>query len=141
MSFAGINYLGVLLAAIASFLFGGVWYSAFSQRSLADAGEPKKRHARVAAKRRHAALHCRFRRSAPYGVCPGRSDRASWSRPSDGAQWNHLGAVRLGRVRDDCAGDQSYGASRLSRTATLVDGAHWLGVLLIQGAVIGWIGV
>jgi hypothetical protein len=24
---------------------------------------------------------------------------------------------------------------------TLIDGAHWLGVLLIQGAVIGWIGV
>src|SRR5690606_34086564 len=64
-----------------------------------------------AAKRRHAALHCRFRRSAPYGVCPGRSDRASWSRPIDGAQWHHLGAVRMGRVRDDWANDQYCCAS------------------------------
>ena len=24
---------------------------------------------------------------------------------------------------------------------TLIDGGHWLGVLLLQGAVIGWLGV
>jgi len=28
----------------------------------------------------------------------------------------------------------------VSRVATLVDGGHWLGVLVIQGAVIGWLG-
>jgi hypothetical protein len=27
------------------------------------------------------------------------------------------------------------------RTLTLIDGGHWLGVLLIQGAIIGWFGV
>jgi hypothetical protein len=27
------------------------------------------------------------------------------------------------------------------RTLTLLDGGHWLGVLLIQGALLGWWGV
>ena len=27
------------------------------------------------------------------------------------------------------------------RELTLIDGGHWLGVLLLQGAVIGWLGL
>ena len=27
------------------------------------------------------------------------------------------------------------------RSLTLIDGGHWLGVLLIQGAILGWWGV
>ena len=28
-----------------------------------------------------------------------------------------------------------------SASLTLIDGGHWLGVLLIQGAILGWWGV
>jgi hypothetical protein len=27
------------------------------------------------------------------------------------------------------------------RSLTLIDGGHWLGVLLVQGAILGWLGV
>jgi hypothetical protein len=27
------------------------------------------------------------------------------------------------------------------RALTLIDGGHWLGVLLIQGAILGWMGI
>jgi hypothetical protein len=35
----------------------------------------------------------------------------------------------------------NYGYQGAKRALTLIDGGHWLGVLLIQGAVIGWLGV
>ncbi len=31
MTFAGLNYLAVVLAAAASFIFGGLWYGVFSK--------------------------------------------------------------------------------------------------------------
>jgi hypothetical protein len=27
------------------------------------------------------------------------------------------------------------------RELTLIDGGHWLGVLLLQGAIVGWLGL
>ena len=37
MAFAGLNYTAVLLAAIASFIFGGIWYGLFAEQWLAAA--------------------------------------------------------------------------------------------------------
>ncbi len=39
MTFAGINLLAVVLAAAASFLFGGVWYGALSKPWLTSLGK------------------------------------------------------------------------------------------------------
>jgi uncharacterized membrane protein required for colicin V production len=35
----------------------------------------------------------------------------------------------------------NHGFQGAKRALTVIDGGHWLGVLLIQGAVIGWMGV
>jgi hypothetical protein len=140
MSFAGINYLGVLLAAIASFLFGGVWYSAFSQRSLADAGEPKTRHARVRLNVDTLPFIVAFVALLLMAyVLAGAIGHLGLGQVTVrngiiSALFVWAGFVMTALVIN-------HMVHRLSRTATLVDGAHWLGVLLIQGAVIGWIGV
>ena len=38
MAFAGINYLAVFLAAVASFVFGAIWYMALSRQWQKAAG-------------------------------------------------------------------------------------------------------
>jgi Protein of unknown function (DUF1761) len=35
----------------------------------------------------------------------------------------------------------NYAFHGAKRSLTLIDGGHWLGVLLIQGAILGWWGV
>src|SRR5258708_10642417 len=41
MAFAGVNYLAVLLAAIAAFIFGGAWYGMLRKAWLAALGKPE----------------------------------------------------------------------------------------------------
>ena len=38
MTFAGINYLAVVVAAVAGFAFGGVWYRLFAGPWMRSAG-------------------------------------------------------------------------------------------------------
>ncbi|MBM3524115.1 MAG: DUF1761 domain-containing protein, partial [Alphaproteobacteria bacterium] len=35
----------------------------------------------------------------------------------------------------------NHGFQGVKRALTVIDGGHWLGVLLIQGVIIGWMGV
>lgn len=39
MTFAGINYLAILIAAVAGWLSGAVWYSALGKRWVAAQGK------------------------------------------------------------------------------------------------------
>ncbi|MEQ1710893.1 MAG: DUF1761 family protein, partial [Hyphomicrobium sp.] len=39
MSFAGVNYLSIVLAAVASFLFGGIWYGVLAKPWLRALGK------------------------------------------------------------------------------------------------------
>ena len=45
----------------------------------------------------------------------------------------------LGFVATTIATNHAYQGAK--RSLTLIDAGHWLGVLLVQGAVIGWLGV
>ena len=45
----------------------------------------------------------------------------------------------LGFVATTLAVNHGYQGTRWM--LTLIDGAHWLGVLLIQGLIIGWLGI
>ena len=38
MSLGGLNYMAVMVAAIASFIFGGVWYNLFSKQWMEALG-------------------------------------------------------------------------------------------------------
>lgn len=140
MSFGGVNYLAVLLAAVASFLFGGAYYSAFSRRSLAEsadeATEPRRRqlHADAvpfivafAALLIMAFVLAGAISSLGTGQVTVRNGIIS-------ALLAWLGFVMTTLMIN-------HMVQGVSRIATLVDGGHWLGVLIIQGAVIGWVGL
>jgi hypothetical protein len=135
MDFAGINYLSILLAAIAAFIFGAGYYGVLSKAWM-RAGRIDAVHARPGA--------------AVLGVTFGAELVMAWVLAG---VIGHLGTgqvtlengivsgffVWLGFMVTVMAVNHRYQA--YGWDLTLIDGGHWLGVALIMGAIIGWLGV
>jgi hypothetical protein len=139
MSFAGVNYIAVLVAGSVAWVFGGVWYRLLA-RPWREA---------------HGFSPEQVRRQHGYGT-------AMWplivSFVADMVMaWTlagllgHFGAVTLenglitaafcwfGFVLTTFAVNNIFGMRR--HVLILIDGAHWLIALLIMGAIIGAWGV
>lgn len=135
MSFSGVNYLAVLVAAVAAFAFGAAWYMTLSRAWLAAVGLTREQVAR--------------RSPVPFAVSFVALLVMAWVLAGMLA---HFGAgqvtVRngivsglflwLGFVVTTLAVNNAYGQRKPS--LTVIDGLHWLGVLVVQGAVIGAMG-
>jgi len=137
MDFAGMNLLAVVAAAIVSFMFGWVWYAILFGDTWLDAiGRTREEmHADgpsplpfivsfigllvMACVLAGVLRHTRLETSPANGMITG------------AFMW-------LGFVITTIAVNNAFRATKAS--LTLVDGGHWLGVLLLQGAVIGWFG-
>lgn len=136
MAFSGMNYLAVIVAAAAAWLFGGAWYGVFGTRWIAATGKTKEE------------------------LMPGGKPEALPLIIAFAAEIimayllagliGHLGepTVRTGMISGafiwfgfvitTMTVNNIY--ARLDRRLLLIDGGHWLGVLLIMGAVIGAMG-
>lgn len=139
MAFAGLNYWAIVAAAAASFLFGGVWYGALSKPWLAAIGKSEE-DIKAAG------------RSLPmlFAITIVAQIVMAWILAG---MIGHLGVgqvtVRNGVISGAFAWlgfvattlVVNHGYQGASRQLTLIDAGHWLGVLLIQGAVIGLLGV
>lgn len=144
MSLGNLNYWPVLVAALASFVFGAVWYGALGRQWMAardmSAADMAKARAEMGAVPMPyvIALLALFVMAwmfagvllhlARGGVAP--SIRTGLI--SGFLLW-------LGFVITTMAVNHAFQGAR--RALTLIDGGHWLGVLLLQGAVLGWWGV
>jgi hypothetical protein len=143
MTFTGVSYLAILVAAIASFAFGAVWYMSLSKPWLDAQGFSAETRSLIeSGKGQSPALF------ATTFVCQlimawvlagviahlGPGNRFTlWNGVVSGAFcW-------LGFVVTTLVVNYSYGMK--SNRLKIIDGAHWLGVLVIQGAIIGWWGV
>ena len=139
MAFAGINYLAVLIAAVAGFAFGAAYYMSLSRPWLAAIGKTKEELATAG------------RRSpAPFVISIIALAVMAWTLAGI---MGHLGAgqvtvkngvisalfVWLGFVITALAVNNAFGQRK--PMLTVIDGIHWLGVLVIQGAIIGAMGV
>jgi hypothetical protein len=138
--FGNLNYLPVIVAAVASFVFGGIWYNAFSRAWMEAVGMPPER---VQQDRGGPALYVLafvaqlvmawmlagiLLHLALGGLAPGiRTGMIS-------ATFLWLGFVMPTMI-------VNYAFHGAKRALTVIDGGHWLGVLLIQGAIIGWWGI
>ena len=136
MAFAGISYLGVIVAAIAAFVFGAVWYGALGKVWMAAQGKtgPQLKTSQMPI----GPMITSF-----IGLLV-----MAWVLAG---LIGHLGAVSvrdgvisgafcwLGFVITTLVVNHAFQGQK--RVLTVIDGGHWLGVLLIQGAVIGAIGV
>jgi len=139
MAFAGINHLAVLVATVAGFAFGAAYYMSLSKPWLAAMGKTKEE------------LSASGKRSpVPFIVSIVALAIMAWVLAGG---IGHLGPGQvtlkngiisgllmwLGFVITTLAVNYSFGQRKVM--LTVIDGIHWLGVLVIQGAIIGAMGV
>ena len=139
MTFAGINYLAILIATIAAFAFGAAYYISLSKPWLAAIGKSKDQ---IAAGGKGSPL--------PFIISIVALAVMAWVLAGGIA---HLGPGQvtlkngiisalfmwLGFVITTMAVNNAFGQRKAS--LTVIDGIHWLGVLVIQGAIVGALGV
>jgi hypothetical protein len=139
MAFAGVNYLAVLIATVAGFAFGAAYYMSLSKPWLAAMGKTKDE---LAAAGKGSPV--------PFIVSIVALAIMAWVLAGT---MGHLGQgqvtlkngvisalfVWLGFVITTLAVNYSFGQRR--PMLTVIDGIHWLGVLVIQGTIIGAMGV
>jgi hypothetical protein len=141
MTFGNLNYWPILIAAIAGFAFGAAWYNALSRQWMAARGLPE---AEAKAKTGSSP--------APFIISFVALLIMAWMFSGillHLARGGTVISVRsgviagfflwLGFVITTMAVNHAFHGER--RALTLIDGGHWLGVLLIQGAILGWWGL
>jgi hypothetical protein len=135
MSFSGANYLAVVVAAIAAWLFGAAWYGALGKHWM-KAARLDPAQVRMTA--------------GPFIISFVAELIMAWVLAG---LLGHLGAgqvtltngvvsalfVWLGFVATVIAVNERY--QGFGWDLTLINTGHWLGVAIIMGAVIGWWGV
>ena len=137
MTFAGMNYLAVLVAAVVGFAFGAAYYMTLSNAWLAAIGMTKEQLPEK-------------RSPTPFIISIVALLIMAWVLAGT---LGHLGPgqvtlknggmsglfVWLGLVMTTLAVNYAFGQRK--PMLTVIDGLHWLGVLVIQGAIIGAMGV
>ena len=137
MNFAGMNYLAIVIAAVAGFAFGAAYYMSLSKQWLAAVGKTKEE---LAGKRS----------ATPFIVSIVALLVMAWVLAGT---LGHLGPGQVtlkngiisalflwvGFVATTVAVNNAFGGRK--PTLSIIDGIHWLGVLVIQGAIIGAMGV
>ena len=138
MTFTGINYAAVVIAALAGFGLGAIWYMALSKPWLHAMG---KTAAELSPETGSA-------KAMPFIISIVALLVMAWMLAG---LMGHLGDVTvrggviigffcwLGLVITTMAVNHAFG--RAKPMLTLIDGGHWLAVLLVEGAVIGAFGV
>ncbi|MEA2879172.1 MAG: hypothetical protein QOF14_4368 [Hyphomicrobiales bacterium] len=143
MTFAGINALAILIAAVVGWLSGAVWYSALGKLWVEAQGKTMEEfHAhRAAIKGTPAAW-------LPFALAFVADLVMAWVLAG---LVGHMGSVTIrsavisalfawaGFVLTTIVVNYSFGGRRYRLAA--IDAGHWLIVLVLMGVVIGWVGV
>ncbi len=139
MQLVGMNVYAIVLAAIASFMFGWLWYGVlFSDAWLEACGKSRE--------------EVKGDTPSPTPFIISFVGLVVMACVLAGVL-RHLGADQitlrsgvitgvfmwLGFVITTMVVNNAFRGAKPS--LTLIDGGHWLGVLILQGAVIGWFGV
>ena len=143
MTFAGINFLAVFIAAVAGWLVGAAWYYMLASHWLAAQGKTME-----AFKQEQAAMKGDPRAFMPFVLAFIANLVMAWVLAG---LIGHLGQVTirsgvisgafawLGFVATTIAVNYAFGGRKPKLTA--IDAGHWLAVLIVQGAIIGAFGV
>jgi hypothetical protein len=137
MVFAGLNYLAILLAALAAFGWGAIYYMTLSKQWLAAVGITQEQMQTG-------------RSAAPFVISFVALIVMSWVLAGT---VGHLGPGQvtlkngiisglflwLGFIATTVFVNNAYPGRKYS--LSVIDSIHWLGVVVIEGAVIGALGV
>ncbi len=136
MAFAGMNYLAIGLAAIAGYVFGAVYYMALSKPWLAAS---EKTEADI--KNGSGVLPFVLAFVAAIVMAHMLAGILGHLGPGQVTLRNGLisaAFIWVGFVATTTTVNYAFQGRKAA--LTLIDSVHWLGVLLIQGAVIGALG-
>jgi Protein of unknown function (DUF1761) len=133
---AGVNYWVVFAAGLASFLFGAIWYGILSKpwmAALEKSEEQLKASAGFAVPMAITIVAQLFMAWVFAGLL---AHLLKGGVPA-GVRNGMLSAAFIwaGFVATTLSVNHAFQGTK--RTLTLIDGGHWLAVLLIQGAIIG----
>jgi len=140
MVFSGINYLAVLAAGVAAFVIGAGWYMALGRQWLAAQGKPadamcgddKKMPLRQMCISFICNLFMAFMLAGVIGHLGPDHMNLTGGLISGFFVW-------AGFVLTTMLVNHTWQEAR--GALTLIDGGHWLVILLAQGAIIGLMGV
>ena len=141
MGFASVNFLSVFIAAVAAWIFGAIYYTALGRVWFAAQNMTEDAHKSAFAGKSTAAKAAPFVLSfvgalimgfVLYGIL------------------THMGLFTLragiisgafcwfGFVLTTVVVNNAYSGRKFM--LSLIDSAHWLGVLVIIGGIVGWMG-
>jgi len=136
-----VNWLSIVTAAVAAWLFGGVYYTALSKPWLAAQGKTLEQCEAEQAGKSGAAKAAPFvlvfigeliMAWATYGVLFHMSMFNARSGAISGA------ALWLGFVLTTITANNAFSGRRAM--LTVIDSIAWLGAMVIIGAIVGWFG-
>ena len=141
MSFANVNFLGVLLAAVAAWIFGGLYYTALSKPWLAAQGKTMEQCQAEYAGKSGAA------KTAPFVLVFVSEIIIAWALYGILVHMNAftlrggiIAAVLcwFGFVVPTITANYAFGGRK--PMLIVIDSAGWLGAFVIIGAIVGWMG-
>jgi uncharacterized protein DUF1761 len=143
MTFAGINYPAILIAAVIGWLTGAVWYGLLGKAWVEAQGRTMDEF-----KAQQAAMVGKFSGQLPFIFAFLANLVMAWVLAG---MVGHLGSVTirsavisalfawLGFVVTTMLVNNAFTGRRYMLLA--IDAGHWLAVLVLMGVVIGWMGV
>ena len=143
MTFAGINYLAILIAAVLGWLAGALWYGVLGKQWVEAQGRTMEEF-----KAQQAAMVGKLAGQLPFILALAANLVMAWVLAG---MVGHMGSVTirsavisalfawLGFVVTTMLVSTAFTGCRYMLLA--IDAGHWLAVLVIMGIVIGWIGV
>ena len=139
MQFAGLNYFAIVSAAVVSFMFGWLWYGVLCSKQWMDAVGKTEEEMKGKAPTPGPFIIAFVAQLVMAWVLAGVIGHLG---PGEVTFRNGVISaffIWLGFVITTLAVNHAFQGTK--RALTLIDGGHWLGVLLLQGVVIGLMGV
>jgi hypothetical protein len=145
MTFAGTNYFAILIAAVAGWLVGAVWYTLLARYWIAALGETM-----AGFKQKQAARNNRVLAILPFVLAFVADLIIAWMLAG---VLGHLGPGQVtlrngiisgaflwfGFVLTTMAVNNAFVGRKYALTA--IDAGHWLAVIVVMGAIVGGFGV
>lgn len=139
MVFAGISLLAVIAAAVVGFAFGAAYYMTLSKPWLAAVGKTEAEFKGDGSSSPRPFVIAAVSQLVMAFMLAGLMGHLGEAGVSAVSGMISGAFVWVGFVVTTMAVNHAFQGARLS--LTLIDGGHWLGVLVLQGLVIGLIGL
>jgi hypothetical protein len=141
MTFAGVNYLAVLIAAVGGWVTGAIWYGLFGKSLLAALGKTK---ADMKRRKKTPAFYAPFAIAFAAVLIMARGAGGLLGHLGPGQVTLRNGVISgafcwLGFVATTIT--VNYAFAMRKAMLTVIDSGHWLAELIVMGAIIGAMGV